>query len=295
MNRNPPRAILARHRASRTRRALERASAAIGRLLDPPAVPCAPALGTWAALMLVAVGAVPAAGLQDAEEAEDRFETVLDLAFTTASGNQDITLLTTDLGFTHLNPEAFRLEAGAGARFGRSEGEKVAENYRAQADLAFTPEARWSPFLFTEAEHDPFRRLDLRTSAGAGARYRFCEAERGSASISGALLYSYENFAPDPELADSLSVPSEQNARLSWRLKGERELTENVTLEHVTFYQPVWDTVDDYLLDAQTTARVRVSDAVALTISYIFERDSTPPPDVGRDDRLFTAGVSIDL
>jgi hypothetical protein len=90
-------------------------------------------------------------------------------------------------------------------------------------------------------------------------------------------------------------VPSEQNARLSWRLKGERELTENVTLEHVTFYQPVWDTVDDYLLDAQTTARVRVSDAVALTISYIFERDSTPPPDVGRDDRLFTAGVSIDL
>jgi hypothetical protein len=38
-----------------------------------------------------------------------------------------------------------------------------------------------------------------------------------------------------------------------------------------------------------------VSDAVALTISYIFERDSTPPPDVGRDDRLFTAGVSIDL
>lgn len=250
------------------------------------------AAGLLAATLLVAH---PVLALQDEPEEEDRYETVLDLAFTTTSGNQDITLLTTDLAFTHLDPAAYRLEAGAGARFARTDGEKVAENYRGQVDLAFTPEARWSPFLFAEVEHDPFRRLDVRSNSGSGARYRFWESERGSASISGAVLYSYENFARDPELADSLFVPSRQNARLSWRLKGEREVTETFTLEHVTFYQPVWDTFDDYLFDAQTTGRVRVSDAIALTISYTYERDSTPPAGVGRDDRLFTAGVSIEL
>jgi hypothetical protein len=248
-----------------------------------------------AVLAALAVAPTSAVGAQDADAPEDRYETVLDLAFTTTSGNQDITLLTTDLGFTHLNPNAFRLEAGAGARFGRSAGEKVAENYRGQVDLAFTPEGRWSPFLFADAEHDPFRRLDLRTNSGAGARYRFWEAEHGAASISAAVLYSYANFAPDPELPDSLFVESEQDARVSWRVKGERDVTETLTLEHVTFYQPIWDTLDDYLFDSTTTARVRVSETIALTLSYLFQRDATPPPGVGRDDRLFTAGVSIEL
>lgn len=237
----------------------------------------------------------PVLALQDEPEEEDRYETILDLAFTTTSGNQEITLLTTDLAFTHLDPSAYRLEAGARARLGRTDGETVAENYRGQVDFAFTPESRWSPFLFAEVEHDPFRRLEIRSNSGSGARYRFWESEGGSASISGALLYSYENFTSDPELADSPFAPSRQTARVSWRLKGERELTETFTLEHVTFYQPVWDTLDDYLFDTQTTGRVRVSDAIALTMSYTYGRDSTPPPDVGRDDRLFTAGISIEL
>jgi len=249
-----------------------------------------------AAGLLAAMAAVrPALALQDEPEEEDRYRTVLDLAFTTTSGNQDITLLTTDLAFTHLDPAAYRLEAGARARLGRTDGETVAENYRGQVDFAFTPESRWSPFLFAEVEHDPFRRLEVRSNSGSGARYRFWESERGSASISGALLYSYENFTRDPELADSPFVPSRQTARLSWRLKSEREITETFTLEHVTFYQPVWDTLDDYLFDTQTTGRVRVSDAIALTMSYTYGRDSTPPPGVGRDDRLFTAGISIEL
>ncbi len=232
---------------------------------------------------------------QETEQEADRYKTVLDLAFASTSGNQSVTLLTSDLSFTHLQPERYRLETGFAARFGRSEGEKVTENYKGQLDFALTPEEEWSPFLFGEAEHDPFKRLDIRSNTGAGARYRFWNEDRGEASFSGALLYSYENFAPDPEVPDSLFVESEQNARWSWRLKGERALTEGVTLEHVTFYQPIWDAFDDYLLSAQTTTRVRLTSVVALTVAYLYERDSTPPPDVGRDDRLFTVGVSIEF
>lgn len=245
--------------------------------------------------ILGAACAVPSLAAQEADREPDRYQTVLDLAFASASGNQSVTLLTSDLSFTHLQPERYRLETGFAARFGRSEGEKVTENYKGQVDFALTPEQALSPFLFGEAERDPFKRLDVRSNTGAGARYRFWRSDEGEASFSAALLYSYENFAPDPEVADAPFVESAQNARWSWRLKGERALTEGVTLEHVTFYQPIWDTLDDYLLSAHTTTRVRITSAVALTVSYLYERDSTPPQDVGRDDRLFTVGVGIEL
>ncbi|MEN8375547.1 MAG: DUF481 domain-containing protein [Gemmatimonadota bacterium] len=232
---------------------------------------------------------------QEAEEGPDRYKTVLDLAFTTTSGNQSVTLLTSDLGFTHLDPTAYRLEAKAGARFGRSDGETVAENYKGQLDFAFTPDADWSPFLFAELEHDPFRRLDVRSNSGGGARLRFWKSDRGEASISGAVLYSYENFAPESGASELRFVATEQHARLSWRGRIERDLSENVALEHTTFYQPVWDAFDDYLLDALTTVRVRVNSAIALTTAFRYLRDATPPSGVGRDDRLLTAGVSIEL
>lgn len=267
-----------------------------GRFCAPPGQPSrsrrlVPAGVT--ALLLAVPGSALAA--QDADEEADRFKTTLDLAFTNASGNQSVTLLTSDLGFTHLQPERYELESGAAVRFGKTDGEKVTENYKGQVDFALTPDERWSPFLFGEVEHDPFKRLDIRSNTGAGARYRFWQTERGEGSLSGAVLYSYENFEPDPEVADSLFDESQSNARLSWRLKGEQQVTETTTLEHVTFYQPVYDAWDDYLLSVTNTARVRVTSAVALVVSYLYERNSTPPLGVGRDDRLLTTGISIEF
>jgi hypothetical protein len=61
----------------------------------------------------------------------------------------------------------------------------------------------------------------------------------------------------------------------------------------LVFYQPVWDSLADYLIESRTSARVAVSERLALTTTLLYQRDSTPPPEVAPDDWSITIGLSL--
>lgn len=84
-------------------------------------------------------------------------------------------------------------------------------------------------------------------------------------------------------------------ARVNAQVQAMRKLTNDVTLTHESQYQPVYGTIDDYLLTTITSLKVMLTRRVALSVSHEFDRDSRPAPDVGRDDRLLKAGVLIEL
>lgn len=231
------------------------------------------------------------AAVQD-EEPQDspRWAGSTELTLTDASGNQRLTVFTTGFKLRHLRTEIYAFELEVQGRYGSSDGEQVAESYKGGITFDFTPQSRWSPFLHTEAEHDPFRRLDVRMNSGAGARFRvYREPSRGEVDLSVAMMHSYEAFAHESD------GTQRNRARWNIRANGSRRVHEGVTLSHRTRYQPIVGETGDYLLTMETGLRVHLSRRIALSVSHEYNRDSTPPEDVHADDRLLKAGVQVDL
>jgi hypothetical protein len=231
----------------------------------------------------------PALAAQDAGEEPDRWAAEAALSLNSSGGNQSLTLITTELGLTHLRTDAYELDLGTRFRYGRSNGEDVAQDLSGSVTLDLWPAATWSPFLFATGEKDPFRRLEVRVTGGAGLKRTFWQEDWNEASLSAAVLYSYENL----ELADSMGDGVTQTARWSGRGRVRREIREGTRFEQVVFFQPAWDRLADYLLESRSTGRVALSEALAVTASVIYERDSTPAPEVEPDDWSVALGLSL--
>lgn len=222
----------------------------------------------------------------------DRWKTELDLGFTSASGNQQLLVLTSGARLTYLQTEQFEFELRGDMRYGRSEGEEVARNLKGGIQIDLQSTGAWSPFAFATAEQDPFQRLTLRLNSGGGAEYTFTESADSEVSLSLATLYSYENIEGEAELP---ARPSRNSARWSLRFQGRRDLNSAMELDQTTFYQPIWDQPGDYLFHAETSLDVKMTESVALRLSHTYDRNSTPPQGVGKDDTLVRAGLSIEI
>lgn len=235
--------------------------------------------------------AEPAPAAADSTAVPDRWRFGLDLALTSSSGNEDISVFTGDFSVTHLITSAYELELTGGYRYGSSHGEVVARNAKGDLKFDFAPEAAVSPFLFGSLEQDPIHRIDLRANGGAGAKYTFVRSDETEVSLSVATLYSYE----DRRLVAPVGAiePIQREGRLSWRFEGRRDFASGIRLENTTYYQPVWNKGGDYLLSFDTTARVLLNEFLAVTFGYTFERDSTPLPEVEANDSLLRAGVAL--
>ena len=239
-------------------------------------------LTTLTTLLLLA----STAAAQDAPPERWGFE--MGLALNSAGGNEDLTVFTSTVGLTHLQKEAFELGFNGAVRYGRSAGEEVAQNMRATINFDFRPEARWTPFVFASGEKDPFRKLDLRFNGGAGAKRTFWRDGWSEVSLSGAALYDHENL--------ELAVPGDEitrTARWSWRARARRELSDRSRFEQVFFYRPEWQHANDYLLESFSSVRLGVTESLALNLTFLYERDSTPAPDVEPDDWSLATGISL--
>lgn len=229
-----------------------------------------------------------AARAQEAEEEPDLWRLLVDATYSGSAGNQDLSFFDGGVRVTRLEPEAVEFELNTRARTGREDGQQVAESYSLSLRADGFPEARVSPFVFGSAERDRFRQLDLRTNAGGGVKYTFVRAEDTEVSVSLAVLHNREEFRLE-------GAPVQTDGRLSWRFKGAHELREGVRVENVSFYQPVWDGFDDYLMQSENILAMQVFSMLAVTASYVYQRDSTPPTEVEPDDHHVKVGIQLQL
>ncbi len=239
-----------------------------------------------------------AAPLQSQANADsERWKVSAEFSFTDQSGNKVLRLLTGGLKVTHLQEDDFELDSTIRTRYGKSEGELVAFSHTASLAFDFRPRDLWSPFVFADATRDELKRLDVRLSSGAGMKRTLYRNGSDEASISLATLYSFEQIsAPDPEEgSDRLAAERAHHARWSMRGRFRYGLRENVTLNHMTFYQPVWDEMANYLLRSDTGLKVLLTERLALSVEYQIQRESRPPTDVAPNDLLLTTGLIIDF
>ena len=237
-----------------------------------------------------AVAQEPAA--EPAGDAPDLWKAQLEFGFNGARGNSELIALTSAFQIERLEQDLFTLEWRVGYRYGESEGEVIARN--AQSSLSFDvyPNERWSPFIYLAAERDPFKRLDLRTDGGAGAKYTITRGEGAEASVSAALLHRYENFSARDSLP---AAPTLNSARWSIRAKASRQMREGWQVENVSFFKPVYNRLGDYDIDSVTRLNAMLNTRLALTFSYLYRVDSTPPSGVAREDQVLTAGLTVNF
>lgn len=226
--------------------------------------------------------------VEEPAEEPDRWAGELGFAFNTSGGNEQLTVLTSQIGLTHLETSSYEANLGGRIRYGRSEGEEVARNTRGNASLDVWPEDGWSPFFFATAENDPFKRLNARLNGGSGVKRTFWQEDWSEVSLSAAVLYSYENLDLEEVEGESVS----QTGRWSWRGRVRRGFGEGRRFEQVVYYQPALERINDYLFESQTAARWSITRFLAFTTALLYERDSTPAPEVGPDDWSLTIGLT---
>ncbi|HKJ92923.1 MAG TPA: DUF481 domain-containing protein [Longimicrobiales bacterium] len=214
----------------------------------------------------------------------------LDMAMNSSSGNNQLTVVTSDAKISRTIPTVVAVTFDGRAEYGRSGGEQVARDLKASLQFDFRPAGHWTPALFVTGEQDPFKRLNVRLNAGVGGTYVLSREGPTQMSVSAAALYNYEELLPAP---DSTRISTQQNARWKCLLQGTQRLTDDMQVSEKTSYEPVWDYAGNYLLETNTALRMRVTENLALSITHVFQRDSTPPSDVLADDQSVKMGVNF--
>lgn len=227
----------------------------------------------------------------DSETSPDssRWDFEFDFGFSGAVGNSDLVVVTSGFNIEH-HRQDYEFAWSGSLRYGEGEDGVIARAMKGSLSFALAPESRWSPFIYTTVERDVFRRVAVRTNAGAGVNYSLIDDPQAAASVSATLLHDHKNFA-DPSGATALAT--ETNARWSFRAESRHSLGGGADVDNTTWVKAVPGAPGDYDLDSTTKVSVPLSDHVGLKVTYTLKRDSTPPPDVGKNDQLLQVGVTV--
>jgi hypothetical protein len=249
------------------------------------------------AVALVFITAIPAGGVaaqdvvQPATPPAPAWKATVDFGFNFASGNSSFTALSSGVRIARTPSATSEFEWSAGIEYGRNQGVVVEKRIVSSVKYDYLPKHRVSPFTFATAEQDEARKIDLQAFGGAGIKVVLWQAAAGKASLSGAVVYNYETFTT-PKL---LVVPSERTTRWSLRFRGARTFGPALELDNTTFYQPVFQSLDDYNLSASTSVTSKATSHLAIFIRHLYRRDSTPRAEVQPVDQRITAGLRVEF
>jgi hypothetical protein len=222
------------------------------------------------------------------EKDPDRWAAAVDFGFNASMGNTRLMLLTTGFRIRHREVESFKLDWGVTYRYGESRGTVVARSVQSSINFDVNPKNAWSPYAFATVEHDPFRRLELRSNTGSGVTHAFYRAKNGEFSVSAAALYSHEGFTVATQ-------PDRDDARWNVQTRGFQRLGNSIRIENSFFFKPVWDRSSDYNIQSLTKLSSKITQRLAMTLTHEYLKDSTPPAGVAQEDQRVQAGLTFEF
>ena len=145
---------------------------------------------------------------------------------------------------------------------------------------------KFSPFLACEMITNKYKGYDLKMSGLIGMKYRiYTIPSVCDYSISGAFVYDWTDFTDETHLLNN-------NYRISIRPKISQKLAENLTLLHMTFYQPSVLDFGDYIINSTTKLQTKITRKLFLDLAFTYEyRSRVPAENYKKHDILSEVSV----
>ena len=145
---------------------------------------------------------------------------------------------------------------------------------------------KYSPFLACEMLTNKYKGYDLKLSGLLGVKFRiYTIPSVCDYSISGAFVYDWSDFTEETLLPNN-------NYRISIRPKITQKLGENLTLSHITFYQPSVLDFGDYIIQSTTKLQTKITRMLFLDLSFTYEyRSRVPSENFKKNDILSEVSI----
>jgi hypothetical protein len=144
---------------------------------------------------------------------------------------------------------------------------------------------RWATVAFGQLQHDPFQRLTRRWLLGVGLRRDIQDDDRGHVRLGATPMLEIEKLKDggDPHARGRLSV----------FLHVARQLREDIRLDLVGFWQPLFSDLGATRTSATATVSIDLTGAVDLRVGAAVDDNSRPPAQVARTDWETFLGLGL--
>lgn len=144
---------------------------------------------------------------------------------------------------------------------------------------------RWATLSFLQHYKNPFQRLDSRFLIGLGGRWRAVKKEKTLIYLGSAYMWEQEKIQGEEG--------HEKDQRLSGYVSLETDLSEDVVVDFLVFYQPRVNDFSDWRFYGEAAIEVELTGALSLFVSYKLEHNSTPPQGVEQTDWSTKTGLAF--
>lgn len=146
----------------------------------------------------------------------------------------------------------------------------------------------WDWELFTQAEHDKFTRLSLRTLVGTGIRLNLVEQPTNTRAFLGMGGFYAEEIL-EAENTSEADIES-QFVRGNIYAIIQYKINPQLSFMSTTYYQPNIENDSDYRLLEEATLRVKVANTINIKLSLEYSFDNLPPLGVEKRDMIYQSG-----
>jgi putative salt-induced outer membrane protein YdiY len=206
-----------------------------------------------------------------------------DLGFVNAAGNTDVTSINLGEQVTHTSG-AWKLQQVFAALYGRTDGEKSAEQFRLGARGDYALSARMGVYAQAGWDRNQFAGITRRFEEGLGLAFKALTGPRDELSLEGGVGATQQ-----------VNTSDVSSSFLTGRAAGryQHQFAEKTFLRQVVEFLPNFETSDDYRLFSETSLVAPLSGAVALKAAYVVRFDNLPEPGFKKTDRLLTTGIQL--
>ncbi len=218
--------------------------------------------------------------------ASDTWKGRAELAYTRTSGSSETEAMAGSLeGTAEAGNNRYAVK-GSGL-YGKTDGRASASRWTAQGRYERLLTRRL--FVFASAEYlkDTFSGYDARVAVGPGVGCDVLKSPGHELKVRISGLYNYDNFSASSE--DSETYASGKiAASYEWRV------SEQVGFRQLLDYSVSAEDTKVYFINSETGLTVRVSNALAIGVTYGLNYQNVPPgPDAEHLDTTFTTSLVV--
>lgn len=139
--------------------------------------------------------------------------------------------------------------------------------------------------LFQQRQYNKIQKIQSRLIVGVGPRFEiFRFKKKIGMNVGVSIMGENEELTNDT---------SNSNFRFSSYLSFEWNISDIVSINTITYYQPKADYIADYRLSNMTDMLFNINEYLALKLVYNLVHDSTPPEGVRKTNYSFRTGIQF--